>query len=166
MVTFSIILCLIFYYWFYDYLADYIYYNVTSHLAIENFEVRTEAFFEGIRLIRQKINWFGESNRYFISGWRIIENTELSNGFVNIITTRGMISFILYSFLWFLSFYSLYRSRLYDTLLVTLLVFLLLYLFIVENITQLNFQNMILFYVFTGFSLSRFIFKKEEVSNE
>lgn len=155
----SIISFPLFIYYFHEYIQDFIYYNITSECATDNLAGRMLAISEGIKGLNTQMNWFGESNRYFFTARWTLENTELSNGFIDPITTRGIFYSILYLFLWLLSFCSLYKKNRQSVEII--LLFSLIYLFIANNITGLAFQITILFYIIIGFSFNKFIFDQK-----
>ena len=151
--TLTIIVIPVFFLYFYDYFIDFLYHNVVSSKAIGNWDFRMLALNEGIRILGNYSNWFGETNRVFYGKW-VLENTELSNGFINGLSLKGIFWFCVYIFVWCKAFISSYFLKKNQSLVGVILLYIFLYLFIVNNITQLNFQNAILFYVFVGFAVS------------
>ncbi len=156
-----IIMVSILYIYFYDYMTEFLYYGVTSPQAISNLKGRALAISEGIRILKSEMNWFGESHRLYSGVWTL-RNTELSNGFINILTLNGMFYFTIYIYIWLIAFKSAYKMRGINEIVGGILLFLLLFLFLVNNITQLNFQNALLFYIFVGFCLNKSLLVKNK----
>ena len=90
---------------------------------------------EGI-LIHSKLDYF-------------IRNNDLLNGFLNKFLRNGTFYGLLYIYLWFKAFIVSFKFSKYN-IWGSILLFLFIYLFIVNNITQLNFQNEIIFYILLG----------------
>lgn len=151
-ITLTIIVLPVFFLYFYDYFIEFLYHNVISSKATDNWDGRILALNEGIRILRNYSNWFGETNRVFYGKWAF-ENTELSNGFINSLSLKGMFWFLVYIFVWCKAFISSYFLKKNQGLPGIILLYIFLYLFITNNITELNFQNNILFYVFVGLAV-------------
>ena len=151
--TLTIIVLPVFFLYFYDYFIDFLYQTFILGCGRNSWGGRMLALNEGIRILGNDMNWYGETNRYFFGKW-ILNNFELSNGFINDLSMKGLFWFSVYVFVWCKAFISSYLLKKNQSLAGVILLYIFLYLFIVNNITQLNFQNAILFYVFAGFAVS------------
>jgi len=145
--------------YFYDYYNQTLNKQVFASNSTNTFEFRLQNLAYGIEIFSKNINWIGENNRYLTGKW-LLENKELSNGFVNRMTTFGFLYFIIYVYLWFYSIINFYkRSANFYFMILTLI---LIFLFIVNNITELNFQNEILFFIIIGLGFNESLQNKYE----
>ncbi len=73
----------------------------------DNLVGRRLALGEAIRILGNDMNWFGETNRVHYGKW-ILENTEVSNGFIDALSLKGVFWFLVYIFVWCKAFISSY----------------------------------------------------------
>lgn len=137
-------------YWFSDYLSDFIRYNVTSEYASNNWVIRIDIASQSVAYLWANFNWIGEGLTRSDSLRWFYENTDLLNGFINQFLRNGVFFFLMYVYLWILAFKHSARRRQVNAW-SSVFFFTMVYLCVVNNITALNMQNEILFYIVLGF---------------
>ncbi len=138
---------------FSDYLSDFIRYNIVSEDASANWLYRVEKTFYSINYVLANFNWFGEAIPKYDSLRWFYESFDLLNGFINQFLRNGIFFFLLYIYLWIFALrYCAKRRK--NSVWSSVFFFVLIYLFVVNNITAINMQNEILFYIFLGLSMN------------
>jgi len=141
-----------------NYMTDFYYYGVISNQATFNFFSRINTVVISIKNIFNYPNFFGEGMLVHNQLNYFVHNNDLLNRFLYGFLTYGIFYALLYIYLWFKALKDSYNFSKYN-ILGSVLLFIFIYLFIINNITMLNFQNEIIFYIFLGIIFNPYIRK-------
>ncbi|MCK4395678.1 MAG: hypothetical protein KAW56_02060 [Candidatus Marinimicrobia bacterium] len=147
--------------YFHDYITDFLYYGIISDKATINYFSRVDLAKMSIKYIFNYSNFLGEGILIHSKLDYFIHNNDLLNGFLNKFLKHGIFYGLLYIYLWFKAFKVSYKFSKYN-IWGSILLFILIYLFIVNNITQLTFQNEIIFYILLGIIFNPFLKNQKE----
>lgn len=137
-----------------QYIEGLFYHNVVSAEAFDTMISKRLSMIEGIKYISRNINWLGENNREATGEWTL-KNYELSNGFLNCLSIYGIFYFITYGFIWIVAIRSSLRINKKNSGIGLILFISFVYMFLVNNISELNFQNLVFFFIFVGLANNR-----------
>ena len=156
LVILTIILFMITRY-FSNYMSDFYYYGVISDSAGTNFFYRIQVMKESITYIFSYINLFGEGLLRY-SQLSSFFQQDFLNGFLYKFFSNGIIYALLYIYLWYKALKYSYKFSKYS-IMGSMLLFILIYLFIVNNVTMLYGQNVIILHIIFGIIFNPYLRK-------
>lgn len=101
------------------------------------------------------INYAGELSPYF-RDFIFSQKIDLINGFANKAILKGLLTAIIYLFLWLMIFARDVRKVKHNSF-NRIFLFIFLYLFIIDNVTLITFQCEVIFYILVGLQFNRFV---------
>lgn len=153
----------IIYFFFQDYLHDFVTLNLTSKgYAQGNIIARIKIIVGSLEYMFKYFNLFGEARVKYLDLKQFIATYDLTNGFLRVFLLNGMFCALLYLYFWLKGLKESYKISKYNVY-GSILIFVMIYLFIADNATVLRFQVQIIFFIILGITFNPFL-KKLRVS--
>jgi len=156
----SLIIIPVIYFFFNDYLNNFILFNLSSEgYSQRNLIARIKIVIGSIEHIFKYVNLFGEASFNHFELRQFVMTQDLTNGFLRMLLLNGLFCTLLYMYIWLKGIKESYKFSKYS-IYGSILFFIMIYLFIADNATVLRFQVQIIFFIILGITFNPYLRKR------